>query len=94
MFLGLGIIRTAYVSLYGKLTSSAVHMPVQVVFHAAQKLTGVDFEHTIMVGDSLHHDIKGAASVGMQSVFVAGGIHANDLDIPPAKVMGDTHRWL
>ncbi|XP_044499328.1 uncharacterized protein LOC123220812 [Mangifera indica] len=34
---------------------------------------------TIAVGDSLHHDIKGANAVGIQSVFTTGGIHANEL---------------
>ncbi len=32
-----------------------------------------------MVGDSLHHDIAGAAAAGMDSLLVAGGIHASEL---------------
>jgi ribonucleotide monophosphatase NagD (HAD superfamily) len=33
------------------------------------------------VGDSLEHDVLGAARVGLASAFVAGGIHARDLGI-------------
>jgi len=33
------------------------------------------------IGDSLHHDIAGAAAAGIDSVFVAGGIHAAALGI-------------
>lgn len=44
-------------------------------------LTGVPPERTIMVGDSLHHDIIGANQVGIDSLFICGGIHASDLNI-------------
>jgi ribonucleotide monophosphatase NagD (HAD superfamily) len=33
------------------------------------------------VGDSLHHDVAGAAGAGIASIFVASGIHASDLDV-------------
>ncbi len=33
----------------------------------------------IAIGDSLHHDIGGANGAGIDSVLVAGGIHAQDL---------------
>ena len=33
----------------------------------------------IAIGDSLHHDIGGANGAGIDSVLIAGGIHANDL---------------
>ena len=34
----------------------------------------------LMVGDSLHHDILGAAAAGLDSLFVVdSGVHANDL---------------
>lgn len=33
------------------------------------------------IGDSLHHDIAGAAAAGIDSLFVAGGIHAAALGI-------------
>lgn len=36
-------------------------------------------ERVIAVGDSIEHDILGAAGVGLASAFVAGGIHADEL---------------
>jgi ribonucleotide monophosphatase NagD (HAD superfamily) len=33
----------------------------------------------VAVGDSLEHDIQGAAEAGISSVFVTSGIHLNDL---------------
>lgn len=36
---------------------------------------------SIAVGDSLHHDIKGANVAGIQSAFITGGIHANELGL-------------
>ena len=36
-------------------------------------------EDCVGVGDSLHHDIVGANKAGIDSVFVTGGIHADEL---------------
>jgi ribonucleotide monophosphatase NagD (HAD superfamily) len=33
------------------------------------------------VGDSLHHDVAGAKSAGIPSIFVSSGIHANQLQV-------------
>lgn len=39
-------------------------------------------KHRILhVGDSLTHDIKGANGAGIDSVFVANGVHAKELDL-------------
>ncbi|CAI7902074.1 unnamed protein product [Closterium sp. NIES-54] len=57
--------------------------PDPISFRAAQQLTGISLDRTIMVGDSLHHDILGAESFGIDCVFVAGGIHADQLGVPP-----------
>eukprot|EP01018_Ginkgo_biloba_P013610 Gb_08391 [translate_table: standard] len=55
--------------------------PDQVIYKAAKEMTGVDIAECIAVGDSLHHDILGANISGMKSVFVAGGIHANEVGV-------------
>ena len=36
-------------------------------------------ENIVMVGDSLHHDITGAKSANVHSVWVLNGIHADDI---------------
>ena len=45
-----------------------------------------DAKRIIGIGDSLHHDIAGAAGAGIDSLFIAAGIHAQELDI----AWGDT----
>ena len=37
------------------------------------------------VGDSLHHDVLGAARAGIDSIFVCSGVHAKQLGVPQAK---------
>ncbi|XP_072990486.1 uncharacterized protein [Typha latifolia] len=55
--------------------------PDKVIYTSAMALAGVDACDCITVGDSLHHDIKGANRTGIASAFVTGGIHANELGL-------------
>ena len=61
------------VVLYGK--------PGVAHFSAALRAAGVDDAgRALMVGDSLHHDVLGAAAAGLDSLFVVeSGVHAKDL---------------
>jgi ribonucleotide monophosphatase NagD (HAD superfamily) len=43
----------------------------------------------VAVGDSLEHDVKGAAGAGVDSVFVCGGIHADELGMDPARLTAE-----
>jgi HAD superfamily hydrolase (TIGR01459 family) len=56
------------VTFYGK--------PHGPVFRAVQAAMNVAPERCLMVGDSLEHDIGGAAAVGWRTLFVRGGIDA------------------
>jgi len=38
-----------------------------------------DTSRIAMIGDSLHHDVKGANSIGLDSILVLGGVHRKDL---------------
>ncbi len=49
--------------------------PDPVIYEEALRMLGVGVEDVIAIGDSLEHDIAGAGSMGMDSVFVGGGIH-------------------
>lgn len=40
-----------------------------------------DAERILGIGDSLHHDIAGAAAASIDSLFIAAGVHAPALDI-------------
>ncbi|XP_021839738.2 uncharacterized protein [Spinacia oleracea] len=55
--------------------------PGKIIYESAMAMAGVDASECIAVGDSLHHDIIGANLAGMQSVFITGGIHANELEL-------------
>lgn len=56
------------VTFYGK-----PHAPV---FRAVELAMNVAPNRCLMVGDSLEHDIAGAANAGWQTLFIRGGIHA------------------
>lgn len=53
-------------------------------------MAGVDASDSIAVGDSLHHDIKGANEAGIRSVFITGGIHAAELGLGSLGDIADT----
>ncbi|CAL9028275.1 unnamed protein product [Prunus brigantina] len=55
--------------------------PDKVIYKSAMALAGVDPVDSIAVGDSLHHDIKGANAAVIQSVFITAGIHATELGL-------------
>ncbi len=45
---------------------------------AKLKETPVARERILCIGDGLNTDIKGAAAAGLDSVFIASGVHAPD----------------
>ena len=44
----------------------------------------MDASEVIAVGDSLEHDVAGAQGAECESVFICGGIHAEDLGMASA----------
>ena len=52
--------------------------PHPSIFEAALKLAGVEARNSVMVGDSVPHDIEGARRVGMRGILV------HRADTPPA----------
>uniref|UniRef100_A0A7S1B597 Uncharacterized protein n=1 Tax=Corethron hystrix TaxID=216773 RepID=A0A7S1B597_9STRA len=48
-------------------------------FEACLRELGLDRSQVAHVGDSLHHDIAGANAAGVDSIFIAGGIHRGEL---------------
>ena len=60
--------------------------PHRPAFAAALELLGPDVcpSRVLHIGDSLLHDIAGANAAGIDSLFVAGGIHHEELGIPEA----------
>jgi len=48
-------------------------------FEACLRDLGLPKDKVAHVGDSLHHDVVGANGTGIASIFVAGGIHREEL---------------
>jgi HAD superfamily hydrolase (TIGR01459 family) len=66
-----------YVRWHGK--------PHRSVYDSCLALLGIDDRSRILaVGDSLRTDIAGAAAAGLDSLFIAGGIHAQEFGMAGA----------
>ena len=54
--------------------------PYQDIYRECMKLVGIeDGSRVLAVGDSLRTDIAGANAAGIHGLFIAGGIHSDDL---------------
>ena len=53
----------------------------------------VDKKRFLMVGDSLHTDVAGAVQAGIDSAFIAGGMHASELGMEYGKIPEDEENW-
>jgi HAD superfamily hydrolase (TIGR01459 family) len=51
--------------------------PAEVIYRAAEIMAGGG--RVLAVGDSLSHDILGASGAGLDSLFIAAGIHADEI---------------
>ena len=65
--------------------------PHPSIFQAALQLAGVRPEESVMVGDSLPHDIEGALRVGMRGVLVhrGEGLHETVADVPVIHTLSE-----
>jgi HAD superfamily hydrolase (TIGR01662 family) len=84
--------------LHGLITaaiSSSEHgflKPHPSIFEAALRLVGVQPDEAVMVGDSLTHDIEGAARVGMRGVLVRraeSGTVSDTAGIPVIRTLAE-----
>ncbi len=55
--------------------------PRAEIYRACEEIAG-GWGSCLGVGDSMIHDIQGAADFGLDSLFIAGGIHKDDLTDP------------
>jgi len=63
--------------------------PHRSIFESALKLLGVVAEESVMVGDSLQHDIEGAQRVGMRGILVRRAPDATVACSPGVPVIRD-----
>lgn len=74
-----GTLATKYEKLGGEV--KWMGKPDKIIYKAAAEMASIDPSQCVAIGDSLHHDIKGANAAGIQSAFVTGGIHATELGL-------------
>lgn len=66
-----------------------VGKPHEGIYRAALALLPIEARTRVLaIGDALRTDINGANNIGIDSLFIAGGIHHNELDINSAESMG------
>ena len=63
--------------------------PHRSIFESALKLLGVAATESVMVGDSLPHDIEGARRVGMRGILVRRSPGASPALVPDVPVIHD-----
>lgn len=84
-----GALAQVYERFGGKtLYAGKPHAPVyRDVFNLAAKLRGqpVEKSKAIAIGDGVKTDLTGAVKEGIDCLFVAGGIHANDLGLDKGR---------
>jgi len=77
-----GLVARAYEELGG-----AVHYhgkPQPRIYRTCLRKLGLPAARLAAIGDSLEHDIGGASAAGLDSVFIAAGIHRQDVSWPAA----------
>ncbi|MDP6706159.1 MAG: TIGR01459 family HAD-type hydrolase [Alphaproteobacteria bacterium] len=73
-----GALADAYEALGGEVRRHG--KPFESIFRRAlARLDGIAGERTVMIGDSFSTDIAGAVGVGIDSLWLAGGIHAAEV---------------
>jgi HAD superfamily hydrolase (TIGR01459 family) len=90
-----GALADLYHSLGGEVHySGKPHRPIydDALAKAAKlRASGVPLERVLAIGDSVRTDLKGAATFGIDCLFVTAGIHAEELgsrDNPDADALG------
>ncbi|XP_076891972.1 uncharacterized protein LOC143543559 [Bidens hawaiensis] len=74
-----GTLASAYEKLGGEV--KWMGKPYPIIYKSAIAMAGVDASDSIAVGDSLHHDIKGANASRIESAFITCGIHSSELGL-------------
>lgn len=65
--------------------------PQKAHFEVCLDLAGVtDRARVVHIGDSFHHDIQGAVNTGIDSIFIAGGVHAAALGMDLSAADGSS----
>ena len=93
-----GLVARAYAEMGGQVRYHG--KPEPRIYQACLRKLGLQPSQVLCVGDSLAHDVAGAQGVGLDSAFIAGGIHRQDVvwladdSVEPASFLTlcDRHR--
>lgn len=83
-----GALAARYAELGGRVELRG--KPDPAIYDIALEMLGTPRGRTLCVGDGMATDIAGAAASGMDSVLVAGGIHAAELGAAPEAALVET----
>jgi HAD superfamily hydrolase (TIGR01459 family) len=72
-----GLVARAYAGLGGLVRYHG--KPEPRIYRTCLRRLNLDPGRVVAIGDSLAHDVAGAQAAGLDSVFIAGGIHRQDL---------------
>ncbi|HEY4987618.1 MAG TPA: TIGR01459 family HAD-type hydrolase [Bradyrhizobium sp.] len=72
-----GALANAYEELGGKVVYYGKPRPA--IYDAVRKATG-NAKKPLAIGDGLHTDVRGANGVGIDALFIADGIHGEDVE--------------
>jgi HAD superfamily hydrolase (TIGR01459 family) len=72
-----GLVARAYEQLGGTVRYHGKPQPR--IYRTCLAKLGLDRSRVVAIGDSLEHDIAGAQGAGIDSVFIAGGIHRGEI---------------
>jgi HAD superfamily hydrolase (TIGR01459 family) len=72
-----GLVARAYEQLGGTVRYHG--KPEPRIYRSCFARLGLERSRVVAVGDSLEHDIAGAQGVGIDSVFIGGGIHRSEI---------------
>lgn len=78
VLVGPGAVAEAYIALGG--VSHYHGKPHPRIYRSALRLLQTTPERCLAIGDSLIHDVKGARSAGIDSLFVINGVHREKID--------------
>lgn len=79
-----GALAVRYVEMGGRVSQRG--KPDPAIYANAEELLGAPHDRICAIGDALHTDVRGAASVGMDAIWVTQGIHAAELGITPGEM--------
>lgn len=78
-----GIVAQAYAALGGVVRYHG--KPEPGIYRSCLRQLGLAPSDILCIGDSLAHDIAGARGAGLDSAFIAGGIHRGELAWPDSE---------